>query len=82
MDLDEATHGDALEVLLRFLVHEVAAGHRPALCDSGERHGPFGGEVQVVGCAQREVGEELQIFDAVGAELEVGAWDAVLGGAF
>ena len=71
-----------LEILLRFLEDEIRARHRPAFCDARERHGAGGGEVQEVGCAQGEVGEDFEVADAVGAELEVAGWDAVGCGSF
>lgn len=39
----------------------------------------MGREAQVVGSAQRDVGEELEVADAVGAQLEVAGRHAVLG---
>jgi len=58
-------------------VDEVGPRHGPALCDSGERHGTARRQVEVVCGAQSKVGEEFEIADAVGADLQVGGWGAV-----
>lgn len=82
LDLDEPAARDALEVLLRLLEDEVAAGHGPALGEAREWDGAPGGQAQVVGGAEGEVGEELDVAGGVGAELEGGGGEAVGWGAF
>ena len=79
LDLHQPAQRDALEVLLRLLVHEVAADHCPALGDLGEGSWARGGEAEVVGCAHGEVGHELDVAHGVGAELEGRGGDAVFG---
>jgi hypothetical protein len=77
LDLNQAAEGDPLKVLLALLVYEVTAGHGPALGDTGEGHRAGDGEVEVVGGTDGEVGEELQVLDAVGSQLEVAYGEAV-----
>lgn len=79
LDLNETAQGDALEVLLALLMHEVASGDGPALSDARERHGSGHGEVEVVGGADGEVREEFHVADAVGSQLEVADGKTVLG---
>lgn len=77
LDLNKSSAGYTLEVLLTLLVHEIASGDCPSLCDFRKRHGALCREVQVVGCAQTEVGEDLEVAHAVRAQLEVGNGDSV-----
>ena len=63
LDLDKATHGDALKIFLRFLEDEVGAGDGPAFCYARERDGTPRAETHVVGCAHGEVGEEEEVAD-------------------
>lgn len=81
MDLDEAPHGDALKVLLRLLEDEVCARHGPSLGDTGQGNGTSRGEAHVVCGADGKVGEEEQVADAIGAQLEIADGDAVFRGA-
>lgn len=69
----------ALVVLLALLEDENVARDRPALCYLWKWDGAFGGEVEVVGCAQGEVGHEFEVAHGVGAQLEVADGDAVGG---
>ena len=79
LDLDEAAHGDALEVLLRLLEDEVGPGDGPALGDAGQGDGPPRAQPHVIGGAHGEVGEQQQVLDRVGAQLQVAHGHAVLG---
>lgn len=81
LDLNQPPHGPTLKILLTLLVHEHAPGDGPTLDDAGERYGTGGREIEVVGRAQCEVAEELEVADIVGAQLEIADWHAVLGSA-
>jgi hypothetical protein len=81
LDLDESSHGDTFEVLLRLLEDEVGAWYGPALCYARERDRASGAQTHVVRRADGEVGKEKEITNGVGAELEVADRDAVDGGA-
>lgn len=81
LNLYQPARRNALPVLLRFFENEVAAWDGPALGYAGEGHGALGGQVEVVGGAEGEVGHEFEVADGVGAELEVCDGDAVGGGA-
>jgi hypothetical protein len=74
LNLDETAEGDTLEILLALLVHEVASRDGPAFDDTGQRHGSGNGEVEVIRGADGEVGEEFDVLDAVGSELEIADW--------
>ena len=79
LDLYQPPHGDALEVLLRLLENEVGAWNCPAFDYAGEGNGAARAETHVVGCAHGEVGEEEEVADVVGAQLEVAGGHAVFG---
>ena len=81
LDLNEAAHGDSLKVLLGLFENEICAWDGPALGYSGKGNWASCGKAHVVCCADGEVGEEEQIADRVGSELEVADWNAVFGGA-
>lgn len=66
----------SLEVLLTLLVHEVAAGDCPAFCFLWERDGACNGEVAVVCSAEGKIAHELEVANAVGAELKVADGEA------
>lgn len=78
-NLNQSPHRPPLEVLLTLLVDETASRNRPALYNTRERNGTVSGESEVVGCAEGKVGEEFEVADAVGTQLEVAGWDAVGG---
>ena len=78
----EASVCNALEILLRLFVDEVAAQGSPTLCFPGQGHGAGGGQFEIEGSTEAEVGEELEVADAVGAELQGGDGQAVLGSVF
>lgn len=60
-------------------MHETSSGDGPALDDAREGDGAVGGQTEIVGGAEGEVGEELEVADAVGSQLEIAGWDAVGG---
>lgn len=65
LDLNQSTEGDSFEVFLALLVYEVASGYGPAFNDTGKRHRPGHGKVEVVSSADGKVREELHVTDAV-----------------
>ena len=77
-DLDKAAQGNALVVLLRLLVDEMGPRDRPALDNARQGHGAKGGQAQVVGGAQGKVGEELEVGQSKGAQLQIAGRDTVL----
>jgi hypothetical protein len=77
LNLNQSPQCDTLKVLLTLLVYEVGSGNGPALGDLWERHGAPCRQVEVVGGAEGEVGEEFEVAHTVGAELEVGGGDTV-----
>lgn len=79
LDLDQPPESDTLKVFLRLLENEMRLGHSPALDHAGQRDGAEGGQAEVVGGAEGEVAEELEVADRVGPELEVARGNAVLG---
>lgn len=81
LDLDQATHGDALKVLLRLFEDEIGPGDSPALGYTGQGDGAPRAEPHVVCCAHGEVGKEEEVADRVSAQLQVAHGDAVLRGA-
>jgi hypothetical protein len=81
LDLYEAPHGNALEILLRFLENEVGARNRPALGYAGERHGALARQAHVVGSAYSEVGVQEEGAYRVGAQLDVADRNAIGGSA-
>lgn len=77
--------GDPLEILLALLEDEVRPRHCPALDDLRQVFGAFGGEAEEVGGAEGKVSEDLEVADAVAAELELGGGEkpiALAGGSF
>jgi len=80
LNLNQSSQSLPLEILLRFLENEVGPGDGPAFGDAGKGDGALGAETEVVCCAHGEVGEELEITDGIGAELDVAARDSVFGG--
>jgi hypothetical protein len=79
LDLNQAPHGDALEVLLGLFENEVGARDRPSFGYAGEGHRAAAWQAHVVGCAHSEVGVQEERADGVGAELKVADGDAVGG---
>lgn len=78
-DLNQPSHGNPLKVLLALLVHERRLDDRPPLHLARQRHGAERRQAEVVGRAQREVAEELQVARRVRAQLQVARGHAVLG---
>ena len=79
LDLYEPAQRHALEIFLGLFEDEVGAGDGPALGDAWEGNGAPRAETHVVGGTHGEVGEEEEVTDRVGAELEVADRDAVRG---
>lgn len=79
LDLNQPAEGNSLEVFLALLVHEVASRNGPAFDEARQRHGTGDREVKVVGGTDGEVGEELDILDAVGSQLKIAYGEAVFG---
>jgi hypothetical protein len=77
LNLNQSPQCDTLKVLLTLLVYEVGSGNGPALGDLRERHRAPCREVEVVGGAEGEVGEEFEVAHTVRAELKVGGGDTV-----
>lgn len=69
---------DPFKILLAFCMDEVTTGHRPPFDETGERHWPRRGEVKIIGCAEGEVCEELDVADVVRSKLKVAHREAVL----
>jgi hypothetical protein len=66
-DLNQSTESDSLEVLLALLVYEVTSRDGPTFDDARERNGSGDREVQIIRCADGEVGKKFHVFDAVGS---------------
>ena len=79
-NLDQAPQRLPLKVLHALLEDEDAARDRPSFDELGQGHGSRGCEVEIVGRSQSEVGEDLQVAHAVGAELEVAGRGGVFSG--
>ena len=77
LNLDQPAQGDAPEVLLRLLEDEDVTRDGPALGHAWEWDGALGWQGEVVCRAEGEVGEELEVADAVGADLQVADGHAV-----
>lgn len=76
LNLNQPPQRLPLKILLTLLVDEMAHRYSPSFGNSGQGHGSVGGETKVVGGAHAEVGEEFQVADAVGAQLEIADWEA------
>ena len=60
-------------------MHKRTPRDCPPLRDARERGGADGGEFEVVGGAHGKVGEDFEVADAVGAELEFAGFDVLRG---
>lgn len=78
LNLDQPAHGNALEILLALLEDEVGSWYCPALGDAWERDGAASGKAHVVCCANGEIGEEKEVTDGIGAQLQIASWDSIL----
>lgn len=78
-NLNKSPQSLPLEILLALLMNKTASRHRPPFHNSGKRNRAVGGEPEVVGGAKGEVGEELEVADTVGAQLEIAGWNTVGG---
>lgn len=76
-DLHQTAESNSLEVLLALLVYEIASRDGPAFGDTWKGHRTGDGEVKVVGGADREVGKEFHVLDAVRPQLEIADWKAI-----
>lgn len=77
LDLDESAESDALKILLALFVNKVASRDGPAFDDARKGNGARDGEVEVVSCANGEIGKEFYIVDTVGSQLEVTDGEAI-----
>lgn len=71
LDLDQASECDSLEVFLTLLENEICSRYCPSFGDLGERYGTFSRKIEVVCSTESKIGEELDISNVVGAELEI-----------
>jgi hypothetical protein len=77
-DLDESSQRHSLKVLLALLEDETTLRDSPALGDTRQRNGAESRQTEVVGRTQSEVAKELEVWYAVGTELDIACRDAIL----
>lgn len=76
--LYKSAEGDPFKILFAFCMDEITTGNCPPFDNPRKRDWPGGGEVEIIGCTEGKVGEELDVADAVRSELKVTHWEAVL----
>lgn len=70
-NLNKSTESDPFEVFLTLFVNEVTSRDRPAFDNAGERNGAGNREIEIVGCADGEIGKKFNVVNTVGAQLKV-----------
>ncbi len=60
-------------------MNERSSRDRPSLYDSRKRDRAVSREPEVVSSAKSEIGEEFEVANRVGAQLEIAGWNAVGG---
>ena len=66
---DQSPQGLTFKILLAFLVDKIAARNCPSLDDTWQGNRAKGGEFQVVGGAEREVGVKFEIPNTIGPQV-------------
>ena len=70
-DLDESAESYPFKIFLALFVNEVASRDRPAFDNAGEGDGTGNRKIEIVGCANCEIGKKFDVLNTVGPQLEV-----------